>query len=202
MRMFVDLTWLLIVQRPEGRHQSCKSQSSSHFHSIGAILQIALLCCSGSIKNCDALHFSPLSGSRISRPPVGDKKVVMKSPGHLPPLLFGMAVGEFYSPPSRVFQRSDNPGSSPISEQLSRHFGRRQHEQDRHQARNGSIGQISGCRMVHQPFMPRRKESHSGNAGVRGYYFPAVVKLLDVHNAVFHHRLLGTWERDRPPSES
>ena len=43
--------------------------------------------------------------------------------------------------------------------------------------------------LVHEPF-DKQRESHSGNAGMRSYYLPAVVKLLDVHRAISHHRLL------------
>jgi hypothetical protein len=43
----------------------------------------------------------------------------------------------------------------------------------------------------------RGAKSHPGHTGMRGYDFPAVVKLLEVHGAVSHHLLLGTRERDR-----
>jgi hypothetical protein len=43
----------------------------------------------------------------------------------------------------------------------------------------------------YEPFTTSREESHSGSAGVRGYYLPAVVKLLDVHSAVSDHRKTG-----------
>jgi len=47
----------------------------------------------------------------------------------------------------------------------------------------------------------RRGKSHSGDAGMRSYDLPAVGKLLEVHDAVSHHLLLGAWKRDRPPSQ-
>jgi hypothetical protein len=47
----------------------------------------------------------------------------------------------------------------------------------------------------------RGAKSHPGDTGMRGYDLPAVVKLLEVHGAVSHHRLLGTWESDRPPGK-
>src|ERR1700730_17739026 len=36
---------------------------------------------------------------------------------------------------------------------------------------------------------------------MRGYDLPAVVKLLEVHGAVSHDLLLGTWESGRPPGK-
>ena len=36
---------------------------------------------------------------------------------------------------------------------------------------------------------------------MRRHNLPTVVKLLEVHGAGSHYRLLGTWERGRPPGE-
>jgi chemotaxis response regulator CheB len=47
----------------------------------------------------------------------------------------------------------------------------------------------------------RRGKSHPGDAGMRSYDLPDVGKLLEVHDAVSHHLLLGAWKRDRPPSQ-
>jgi hypothetical protein len=44
-------------------------------------------------------------------------------------------------------------------------------------------------------------ESHLGHIGMRGHDLPTVIKLLEVHGGVAHHRLLGSRERDRPPGE-
>jgi hypothetical protein len=45
------------------------------------------------------------------------------------------------------------------------------------------------------------EQSHPADAGTRDHDLPAVVKLLQVHGAAALHRLLRTWERDRPPSQ-
>src|ERR1700722_13789176 len=50
--------------------------------------------------------------------------------------------------------------------------------------------------------MRREDESHPAHAGLRGYDLPAVVKLLEVHGAVSHDLLLGTWESGRRPGKS
>ncbi len=42
----------------------------------------------------------------------------------------------------------------------------------------------------------RRGKSHPANTGMRGYDLPAVGKLLEIHDAVSHDRLLGAWESD------
>jgi hypothetical protein len=44
--------------------------------------------------------------------------------------------------------------------------------------------------LLHEPLHDEQRESHSGNAGMRSYHLPAVVKLLDVHPAISHQRLL------------
>jgi hypothetical protein len=44
--------------------------------------------------------------------------------------------------------------------------------------------------------------SHPVDTGMRGYDLPTAVKLLEIHGAVSDYLVLGTWERDRPPSES
>src|ERR1700730_16172200 len=49
-----------------------------------------------------------------------------------------------------------------------------------------------------------RKQSSQlnlGRTGMRDHDLPTVIKLLEVHGGVPYHRLLGTRERDRPPSE-
>ena len=41
--------------------------------------------------------------------------------------------------------------------------------------------------------------SHLGRTRMRGYNLPTVIKLLEIHRGVPDHRMLRTWERDRPP---
>ena|ERR1700722_4235174 len=47
----------------------------------------------------------------------------------------------------------------------------------------------------------RGGKSHHGNIGVRRHDLPSFVKFLEVHDTVSLQRLLGRWERDRPPSQ-
>jgi hypothetical protein len=54
---------------------------------------------------------------------------------------------------------------------------------------------------THEIFMRREDESHPGHTAMRGYDLPAVVELLEVHGAVSHDLLLGTWESGRPPGK-
>ena len=47
----------------------------------------------------------------------------------------------------------------------------------------------------------RGAASHLGRTRMRGYDLPTVIKLLEIHRGVPHHRMLRTRERDRPPGE-
>ena len=47
----------------------------------------------------------------------------------------------------------------------------------------------------------RGAASHLGRTRMRGYDLPTVIKLLEIHRGVPHHRMLRTGERDRPPRE-
>ena len=47
----------------------------------------------------------------------------------------------------------------------------------------------------------RGASSHLGRTRMRGYDLPTVIKLLEIHRGVPHHRMLRTRERDRPPGE-
>ena len=47
----------------------------------------------------------------------------------------------------------------------------------------------------------RHITSYRANTRMRGYDSPSVFKLLQVHSAVAHYRLVGVWESDRPPGQ-
>jgi hypothetical protein len=50
-------------------------------------------------------------------------------------------------------------------------------------------------------FFLRGGESHFVHTCMRGHDLPVVMKLLEVHGGVPHHRLFGIRKRDRPPGE-